>query len=139
MRQAAGSLVNRGVLPAAVALARRGDQVRAAVVQEADRLATRVLNETVSYVVARVDLTELVQNIDLVAVAQQMIDGVDLPAIIRQSSASVTSEAVRGVRVQGIEADQAVTRAIDHVFHRRRQQAPALPAVPAQAERGPDG
>src|SRR3954452_2527530 len=71
-------------------------------------------------VVAAVDLDGAARRLDLIGLADYVIDGVDLPLIIRQSSASVTSDAVRGMRMQGIEADQAITRFLDHLRPHRR-------------------
>jgi hypothetical protein len=163
----AGPLLSRAV-PAVAGVAHRGDRVRIAVQEELDRQARRAINGVLIYVVSRVDLVEVVQHVDvdiprlvdsldvksvleevdLVAVAQDVIDGVDLPGIIRASSASVGSEAVRGVRVQGIEADRAITRAVDHLLHRHRDVVDvtdvaaaaidvSVAAIPEQP--GPDG
>jgi hypothetical protein len=142
----ADTLLTRGVAPVVAGLAQRGDRARVAVQQELDRQSRRVINGVLSYVVSRVDLVEVVQQVDfarlvasldvkavleqvdLVAIAQDVIDGVDLPGIIRVSSASVGSDAVRGVRVHGIEADRAITRAVDHLLHRQRTEV-VLPAA----------
>ena len=78
-------------------------------------LTTIVLN--------RVDLVKVVDAVldqmDLIALANEIIDGVDLPEIIRDSTGSMASETVKGVRMQGIGADQAVDRAIDRLLLRR--------------------
>src|SRR4051794_7912584 len=66
------------------------------------------------------DLNAAVHRVDVLGVAQYVIDGVDLPSIVRSSSASFTTEAVHGLRVHGVEADQAVARVIDHLIPRRR-------------------
>jgi hypothetical protein len=150
----ADSLLSRAV-PAVTGVAHRGDRVRIAVQEELDRQARRAINGALIYVLARVDLVEVLQHVDvdvprlvasldvksaleevdLVAVAQDVIDGVDLPGIIRASSASVGSEAVRGVRVQGIDADRAITRAVDHLLHRHRDGATiVIPEQPGDGE-----
>ena len=111
-----------------------------AVGRQLDRWATAAIPVVVEAVVSRVDLTDLVvrhvdidrvvttvdldaavNQVDLLGVAQYVIDGVDLPAIVRSSSASITTEAVHGLRVHGVEADQAVARVVDHLIPRRRQ------------------
>jgi hypothetical protein len=77
-------------------------------------------------VLRRVDLKTVVDTaltqVDLIGIAEQVIDGVDLPEIIRESTGSMASDTVRGVRMQGIEADQAVGRAMDRLLlrHARR-------------------
>jgi hypothetical protein len=55
---------------------------------------------------------------DLIALANEIIDGVDLPEIIRESTGSMASETVQGVRMQSIGADQAVSRAVDRLLLR---------------------
>jgi hypothetical protein len=74
-------------------------------------------------VLKRVDLVTVVDAVldqmDLIALANEVIDGVDLPMIIRDSTGSMASETVKGVRMQGIGADQAVDRAIDRLLLRR--------------------
>lgn len=78
-------------------------------------------------VLERVDLERLVDAVlaetDLVGLAREVIDGVDLPAIIRESTGSMASDTVRGARMQSIVADEALGRAVDRLLLRRRGQA----------------
>jgi hypothetical protein len=81
-------------------------------------------------VLRRVDLVRVVDAVldqmDLIALANEIIEGVDLPEIIRDSTGSMASETVKGVRMQGIGADQAVDRAINRLLLRRdRTPGPA--------------
>ena len=81
-------------------------------------------------VLRRVDLVRVVDAVldqmDLIALANEIIEGVDLPEIIRDSTGSMASETVKGVRLQGIGADQAVDRAINRLLLRRdRTPGPA--------------
>lgn len=91
-----------------------------------------------SLVLERVDLDALLEAIldrlDLVALAEEVIDGVDLPEIIRESTGSMASDTVRGVRMQGIVADEAVGRAVDRLLLRRGRRSPEA-AIPAQSDR----
>ncbi len=83
-----------------------------------------------------IDLTALVmQRVDLVRVAEYVVDAIDLPEIIRESTGSVASEAVRGVRIQSIEADDAIGRTVDRLLRRRR---PRSRADSAEEPTGPD-
>jgi len=105
----------------------------------AGRAADAVVPKVVEALMSRIDLTEIAQKnldldqlaasldydaivdrLDLIRRANFVIDGVDLPQIIRDSSMGITSEAVRGVRLQTIEADQAVARFVDHLRPWRR-------------------
>ncbi|HEY7721608.1 MAG TPA: hypothetical protein VIB11_07190 [Pedococcus sp.] len=80
-------------------------------------------------VLQRVDLDALVNaviaHVDLIGLAEEVIDGVDLPEIIRESTGSMASDAVRGARLQGIAADEAVGRAVDRLLLRRKSRHPA--------------
>lgn len=68
---------------------------------------------------ARIDLAAIIDRIDLIGLAEEIIDGVDLPAIIRESTGSMASDTVRSVRMQGIVADEAIGRAFDRLLLRR--------------------
>jgi hypothetical protein len=120
------------------AVARRLDLDAVAALLDVDAVAARL---DVDGVLDRVDLTAVVLNrvdlhqlmeavleqLDVVAVAQQVIDGVDLPEIIRESSGAMASDTVRGARVRGIAADDALGRIMRHLLLRRG------------ADGGPDG
>jgi hypothetical protein len=91
-------------------------------------------------VLERVDLDTLVdavlERVDLVALAEEVIDAVDLPEIIRESTGSMASDSIRGARMQGIAADEAVNRVRNRLLfrhgHGHGQGAPeTAPPVPA--------
>ncbi|MGE5227352.1 MAG: hypothetical protein ACM3OO_10815 [Planctomycetaceae bacterium] len=73
----------------------------------------------VDAVAERLDVERVLARLDLAAIATQVIDEIDLPEIIRSSTGAMASETVRGVRIQGIEADRAVERFVDRVIRRR--------------------
>jgi hypothetical protein len=72
--------------------------------------------------VARVDLDAVIDRIDLIGIVEEVLDVIDLPAIIRDSTGSMASETVRGVRMTGITADDALSRVVDRALFRRRHQ-----------------
>ncbi|MET1060380.1 MAG: hypothetical protein ABWX84_12320 [Nocardioides sp.] len=101
--------------------------VPAAVAQVLQRLDLTKLVED------NVDIEHIVESIDLVALTNEIIAEIDLPEIIRQSTGSVASETLRGVRMQAITADDAVAR-LGERFRLRRARpttAPAGPVIPA--------
>jgi hypothetical protein len=111
-------------------VARRGARHRALTVAQVASLLDRWTPELVEQVVSRVDLTSLVIRhvdvdgvvgaVDLVSVVEQVLAEIDLPEIIRDSTGSMASETVRGARLTGISADEAVSRAVArHLFRRR--------------------
>jgi hypothetical protein len=73
-------------------------------------------------------------RIDLVGIAEEVIDAVDLPEIIRESTGSMASETVRGARMQGIHADEAVGRAVDRILLRRGRRHPGGPRSHGEAD-----
>ena len=95
-------------------------------------------------VLRRVSLDILVQavldRVDLAGLAEQVIEEVDLPELIRESSGTMASGTVRDARMQGIAADQAVSRVRDRLRLRRGSrpdvtvdaEGPREAAVPAQ-------
>lgn len=93
----------------------------------------RILNRVdVDEVAARIDLDAVLARLDLIALADQIIQGVDLPQIIRDSTGSLTTEAVRGVRSQGMQADDVVAGFIGRLLGR---DAPAEIEPPTEADR----
>ena len=98
--------------------------VPAAVEQVLQRLDLTTLVEQ------NVDVEHIVESVDLVAITNEIIAEIDLPEIIRQSTGSVASETVRGVRMQAISADDAVGR-LSERFRLRRHVVPAPVPTPA--------
>ena len=105
-----------------------------AVIERAD-LDAAVRRVDIEAVISRVDLDAIAATLDvdavigpgsdLVAIVDEVLEEIDLPAIIRDSTGSIASETVRGVRMTGISADDALGRAVDRVlFRRRRPPAP---------------
>ncbi len=75
-------------------------------------------------IVARVDIDAVIDRVDLVAITYQLIDEIDLPELIRESTGAVTSETVRIVRMQSAQADQLLARVVDRVLGRRSEHEP---------------
>lgn len=81
-------------------------------------LAPILARVDVDAVVQRVDVDAVIRRVDLVGLADTVIDGVDLPAIIRESTGTMSTEAVNGVRSQGMRADDAVAGFVGRVLRR---------------------
>lgn len=79
-------------------------------------------------VLGRVDLGAMVEavltQVDVPALVEEVLDEIDLPEIIRESTGSMASDTVRGVRMQGVNADEAVSRVIGRLLLRRGRPAP---------------
>jgi hypothetical protein len=77
-------------------------------------------------VLTRVDLKVVVDQVlaqvDLPVLVEGVLDEIDLPEIIRDSTGTMASETVQGVRMQGVNADEAVTRVVDRLLLRHRSE-----------------
>jgi hypothetical protein len=83
----------------------------------------------VDRIAARLDLDPVIERANVVAIARYVIAAIDLPELIRASTASVTTETVRGVRDQGVDADRAVERVVDRLLLRRHGRHDGDPGV----------
>jgi hypothetical protein len=89
-----------------------------------DAIVERIDPDTV---VARVDVEAVLARLDLAGIARQVIDAIDLPGILRQSTGAVSSQAARVVRTEGMNADESVSRFIDRVLRRPHQPGAVTP------------
>ena len=81
-------------------------------------------------IVSRVDVDAIVRRLDLVGLAEEIVNGIDLPEIIRQSTGSMASDVVRDVRMESIDADMAIARVVDRIIRRRRSRRTDAPGEP---------
>jgi hypothetical protein len=110
-------------------LVRRGRAEQQIAATRLTALFDAVVPGAVGMVLDRVDLNSVVrQRVDLVGIADEVVEGIDLPELIRKSSEAVASETVRGVRMQSIDADETVSRLVDRLVPRRRRSARDQPA-----------
>ena len=72
----------------------------------------------VDAIVARVNVEAVIARLDLAGLAEQVIDAVDLPDIIRGSTSTMASEGVVGIRMQGVAADEKLNRVMDRLLLR---------------------
>ncbi|MCK8614322.1 hypothetical protein [Gordonia sp. C13] len=70
-------------------------------------------------VASRIDIEAILDRVDLVGLAEEIIDGVDLPDIIREASTSVTADVMTDVRSTSERADDAVANAVNRFLRRR--------------------
>ncbi len=101
------------------AVARRLDVDAVAGRIDLDAAAGRI---DVDAVARRLDLDAVMDRLDLVTLVQEIIAEIDLPGIIRDSTGSVASSTVRGVRMQSVSGDEAVARAVDRLRLRGRHR-----------------
>lgn len=95
-----------------------GSQVVGLVLDEIDLTALVRERVDVDAIAAGIDIDAIIARIDLIGLAHEIIDGVDLPRIIRESTNSVTAEVMSDVRSQGARADDAVSGFVDRMLGR---------------------
>ncbi len=106
-----------------VELARRGDLAIGQSIEPVRAVIVAVAAAVVDLVLDEIDLNKLIrERIDLIGLADEVIDGVDLEAIIRQSTATVTENVMADVRTQGERADDMVSGFMDRVLGRGRDE-----------------
>lgn len=88
----------------------------------------------VDRVIARTDLVGIIDRLDLAEIAEEVIDEIDLPRLVRESSGMMANETVQTVRVQGMNADRLVSRVVDRVL--RREARELLPRGPSETTGG---
>jgi hypothetical protein len=71
-------------------------------------------------IVGRVDLQAIMGKMDIAPMAQEIIAEVDIGAIVRQSTGSITADAVDGGRVTAMRLDGFVDRVTDRILFRRK-------------------
>ena len=107
------------------------DQIAARL--DVDEVAGRIdldaiLNRVdIDQIAARLDIDAVVARLDLVALAEFVVEGIDLPGIIQSSTGSMASVARREVRWQGIGADERVEHIVDRML-RRGERRPGTPS-----------
>ena len=72
----------------------------------------------VDAVAARLDIQAVVNRVDVVGIAQGVIDELDIPELIRESTGAMSAETVDTIRLRGMDADRFITRVMDRVLSR---------------------
>ena len=79
----------------------------------------------VNEIVERVDIRGVIDRLDLAEITQDVMDDIDLPSIIRESSGAMASETVQTVRVRGMDADGLVSKIVDRMLRRQQRELEA--------------
>ena len=87
-----------------------------------DALAARIDPDPV---VARADLDAVLARVDIVGLAREVVDAIDLPEIVRHSTGTLTSDSVRTVRREAMQADEIVAGLFDRLLRRQAQRTSA--------------
>jgi hypothetical protein len=98
---------------------------------------TQVVLERVDLnaVADRLDLDRVLQRMDLVTVARGLIDELDLPDIIRDSSGTMAVETLDELRVQSVRADLWLAGLMDRLLRRSLRSPEPLVVQPSDSPR----
>jgi hypothetical protein len=91
---------------------------------DVERIVERV---DVNAIVGRVDVQAIMQRVDIAPMADEIISEVDIGAIVRQSTGSITGDAVDSGRLTAMRIDGFLDRVIDKVMLRKHGRELALP------------
>jgi hypothetical protein len=97
---------------------------------DVERIVSRVDLDAVA---GRIDVEAIVRRLDLAAIANDVIEEIDLAGIVRDAMGSMTTETVGGIRVQSMNADRAISRIVDRVLQRRGDRDGPSDADPGDA------
>jgi len=78
-------------------------------------------------IVAQADLERIIDRLPLIDIANYIIEEIDLPQIIRQSTGGIATEAMNTTRMQAIDADDLVQRVVDKIMLRRKARKTDAP------------
>ncbi len=84
----------------------------------------------VNAIVAEADIDAVIDRVPIIPLADYVIEEIDLPQIIRDSTSGIAGDAMNTVRRQGVGADQVVSRIVDRIVLRRRQRKLDAPGSP---------
>jgi len=78
-------------------------------------------------IVQRVDMQAILARVDMVGIVSEVLDEIDIGAIVRESTGSITGDAVDGARVTAMRLDTFVGRVADRVLLRGAHDRSGLP------------
>ena len=114
-------LIARGRDPVRALVGAIGAQIVELVLEQVDLTALVRERVDINAIAAEIDVHAILARVDMIGLANEVIDGVDLPAIIRESTDSVTAEVMTDVRIQGERADDMVSGFVDRMLGRNQE------------------
>jgi len=80
-------------------------------------------------VVTRVNVDAVIDRVDLVSRARILMEQLEIPEIIRESTGALATESVDRLRAQGMRADQLMARIVDRLLRRTGDRETSGPAL----------
>lgn len=106
-----------------------------------DRIDVEAIIERVDVdrIVGRVDVGRILDRVDIGPIASGVLDEVDIGAIVRESTGSITGDVVDGGRVTAMRVDDFMARVVDRMLLRRTPRRTDGPPPVAEVADGGDG
>lgn len=82
----------------------------------------------VNRIVEQADIDSVIDRVPMLQIADYIIEEIDLPQIIRESTGGVALDAFTTTRVSAIRTDEILSKIVDAVLLRRRQRDLDAPA-----------
>ena len=79
-------------------------------------------------IVARANMDEVIDRLPMVDIANYIIDEIDLPKIIRESTGGIATDAVNAARLQSLSLDEFINKIADSIIFRRKGRKVESPA-----------
>lgn len=145
-----GSVLDRLVPPIADAIISRLD-LTGVVLRNVDlhAIVTRALDELdltqivldrveINEIVARADVDAVIDRVPMVQIADYIIEEIDLPQIIRESTGGIAMDAFTTTRFSAVKSDEVLSRIVGGLTFRRKGQQTEL-RVEVDESRAPTG
>jgi len=127
----------RSVASGALGLARFATETTVYLVTESTKAIANSILDTVvpvavNAVVSRIDMNEIVAQADITPIldrvpmteiADYIIEEIDLPSLVRESTGGVADGLLGTLRFQAIQTDNFVSDIVDRIFFRRKMRA----------------
>lgn len=81
-------------------------------------------------VVAKADMDAIIDRVPVIDLANYVVDEIDLPQIIRDSTSGIAGDVMNGTRRQALGADRLVSGLADRIVFRRRGRKLDAPGDP---------
>lgn len=91
-----------------------------AVVSRVNLTEIVVQNVDINAIVARADINPILDRIPMTVIADYVIEEIDLPALVRESTGGVADNILGLLRFQAIETDNFLTGVVDRVLFRNK-------------------
>jgi len=127
----------RSVATGALGLARFATETTVYLVTESTKVIANSILDTVvpvavnavvsridiNKIVAQVDITPILDRVPMTEIADYIIEEIDLPSLVRESTGGVADGLLGTLRFQAIQTDNFVSDIVDRIFFRQKMRA----------------